>query len=187
MSRKIWHFSEKSPKILDLEYALSCTLLIMEKELTIQQVAEYTGVSAHTLRYYERIGLLDGVERASSGHRRYATKDITWIRMLRRLRETGMHIRQMQEFADLRRQGEHTLTRRLALLKAHQQEVLEHVRELEGYLTAIENKIQLYRAHIAQEREVGLDLTPAEDGVAHDKQEPLVRDADLVASHRANA
>ena len=75
----------------------------METELTIQQVATLTGLSVHTLRYYERNGLLEPVNRATNGHRRYRTEDITRIEFLTRLRTTGMPIRQMQQFARLYR------------------------------------------------------------------------------------
>src|SRR5258708_29855364 len=90
----------------------------MEEELTIQEVAARTGLSVHTLRYYERVGLLDPVGRATSGHRRYADGDLNWIAFLLHLRATGMSIRQMQAFADLRRQGEATMPERLAFLEA---------------------------------------------------------------------
>jgi DNA-binding transcriptional MerR regulator len=112
--------------------------------LTIEQVAERTGLSAHTLRYYERIGLLDPVGRATSGHRRYAAKDPVWIEFLTRLRATGMSIRHMQEFAALRRQGDATIVRRCALLEAHQQMVQTHIEELQQNLKAIRQKIEMY-------------------------------------------
>lgn len=129
----------------------------VEEELTIQQVVELTGVSAYTLRYYERIGLLDSVERASSGHRRYTEQDLAWISMLRRLRSTGMSIRKMQEFADLRRQGAQSLPQRLAFLELHQQEVLAHLRETEEHLAVIEAKIKLHRAQLARGEDIALD------------------------------
>jgi DNA-binding transcriptional MerR regulator len=112
--------------------------------LTIEQVAELTGLSAHTLRYYERIGLLDPVGRATSGHRRYVAKDLAWIEFLTRLRATGMSIRHMQEFATLRRQGDATIARRCALLEAHQQMVQTHIEELQQNLKAIRQKIEMY-------------------------------------------
>lgn len=112
--------------------------------LTIEQVAERTGLSAHTLRYYERIGLLDPVGRATSGHRRYAAKDLAWIEFLTRLRATGMPIRHMQEFAALRRQGDTTIDKRRALLEAHQQMVQTHIEELQRNLEAISQKIEMY-------------------------------------------
>lgn len=112
--------------------------------LTIEQVAERTGLSAHTLRYYERIGLLDPVSRATSGHRRYAASDLAWIEFLMRLRTTGMPIRHMQEFAALRRQGDVTIAMRRTLLEAHQQMVQAHIEELQQNLNAINQKIETY-------------------------------------------
>jgi len=112
--------------------------------LTIEQVAERSRLSPHTLRYYERIGLLDPVGRAESGHRRYATKDLAWLEFLTRLRATGMPIRHMQEFADLRRRGDTTIAERRVLLEIHQQTVQAHIEELQRNLGAITQKIEDY-------------------------------------------
>jgi DNA-binding transcriptional MerR regulator len=120
-------------------------------ELTIQQVAERTGLSAHTLRYYERVGLLDGIGRASSGHRRYTEDDLVSLSFLMRLRATGMPIRKMLEIARLRRLGPQTVPDRLALLEEHQQEVRAHMQELEQHLAFIEAKLKLYRRMLAEE------------------------------------
>jgi len=117
----------------------------MGTDLTIQQVAALTQLSEHTLRYYERIGLLDPVNRASSGHRRYSAQDIAWIEFLNRLRTTGMPIRKMQQFAELRRQGDLTVAERRMLLEAHRQEVQAHIDELQANLSEIEQKIQHYK------------------------------------------
>jgi DNA-binding transcriptional MerR regulator len=134
----------------------------MNTELTIQQVAERTGLSAHTLRYYERVGLLDMVGRASSGHRRYTEGDLSWLSFLMRLRTTGMPIRQMLEYTHLRRQGSTTSAQRLALLEEHQQAVLAHMQELEQHLAAIEAKIDYYKKLVADENEsTALDMVPA--------------------------
>src|SRR5215472_4466976 len=91
-----------------------------ETELSIQQVAELTGLSIDTLRYYERIGLIEPVSRASSGHRRYRQKDLDWIGLLINLRETGMPLAEMLHFAELRRLGDATASERLQLLEQHQ-------------------------------------------------------------------
>ena len=117
----------------------------METDLTIQQVAALTQLSEHTLRYYERIGLLDPVSRASSGHRRYSAQDIAWIEFLNRLRTTGMPICKMQQFAALRRQGDLTMAERRMLLEAHRQEVQAQIDELQANLCEIEQKIQHYK------------------------------------------
>ncbi|SRR5579883_2218949 len=123
----------------------------MEEELTIHEVAAQTGLSVHTLRYYERIGLLDPVGRASSGHRRYMASDIVWITFLQCLRKTGMSIRQMQAYAILRRQGEISIPERLAFLEEHHRQIQENMRELESYLKAIEHKIQINKNKLAEE------------------------------------
>lgn len=123
----------------------------MEEELTIHEVATQTGLSVHTLRYYERIGLLDPVSRASSGHRRYMADDIGWIAFLQCLRKTGMSIRQMQAYAALRRQSDTNVPERLAFLEEHYRQIRENMYELEGYLKAIERKIQLNKGKLAEE------------------------------------
>ena len=117
----------------------------MDTELSIQQVAAVTQLSTHTLRYYERIGLLAPIERASSGHRRYSSQDIAWINFLTRLRATGMPIREMQQFAELRRQGDRTFSQRRQLLEIHQQHVHQQLDELTRNLKVIQEKIQHYK------------------------------------------
>jgi DNA-binding transcriptional MerR regulator len=117
----------------------------MDTELSIQQVAAVTQLSTHTLRYYERIGLLAPIERASSGHRRYSSQDIAWINFLTRLRATGMPIREMQQFAELRRQGDRTLSQRRQLLEIHQQQVYQQIDDLTENLKVIREKIQHYQ------------------------------------------
>jgi len=123
----------------------------MEKAFTIQEAAARTGLSVHALRYYERTGLLPPVERVASGHRRYTADDLDWIAFLLRLRATGMSIRPMRAYADLRRQGDATASARLALLEAHHQQVREHMRDLENHLEAIEQKMHYLRNMVGDE------------------------------------
>jgi 4-carboxymuconolactone decarboxylase len=85
--------------------------------LTIAEVAAVSGLSAQTLRYYERIGLLDPAARVHGGQRRYSAIDLAWLAFLQRLRATGMPIRDMQRFAKLRRQGDETSRRAERYLK----------------------------------------------------------------------
>ena len=114
--------------------------------LSISDAAHATGLSAHTLRYYERAGLmLDRVERAPSSHRRYTEADIRWVTLLTRLRATGMPIRRIREYADLVRQGDGNEDERLALLEAHRDAVLEQLDTMRRNLEAIEHKIEIYR------------------------------------------
>lgn len=119
--------------------------MITKTEYTIQQVAEMTGLSVHTLRYYERIGLLTPVERAANGHRRYSDDTIRQIEFLNKLRATGMPIREMQRYAELAREGDITIPARYALLKAHHTDVLQQLQLLGEYLKIIEYKVALYQ------------------------------------------
>ncbi len=118
--------------------------------LTIAEAAERTGLTAHTLRYYERDGLmLRSVERASSGHRRYTDADLRWIQMVTRLRATGMPIRDVRRYAALVREGSGNEAERLALLLAHREVVERQLAEVTGHLRAIDHKIGLYESAVA--------------------------------------
>ena len=113
--------------------------------LTIAEAAEQTGLTVHTLRYYERDGLmLRAVERAPSGHRRYSEQDVTWIRLITRLRATGMPIRDVRRYAALVRQGHGNEAERLALLLAHREVVERQLAEVTSHLRAIDHKIAIY-------------------------------------------
>lgn len=116
----------------------------MDTLLTIQQVAGKTGLSEHTLRYYERIGLIESIDRADNGHRRYTEMDIGWIEFLKCLRSTGMPVMQMKTYADLTRAGDHTIEARLALLEDHRRAVLMQIEEMRRYLAVVDHKIDYY-------------------------------------------
>lgn len=112
------------------------------------EVAERSGFSLDTLRYYERIGLLDGIERTSSGHRRFAQDDLTWLGVLRCLRDTGMPIADMRRYAERARAGEETLAERMALLVDHEARVEQHITELRAQQEHLREKIAWYRAQL---------------------------------------
>ena len=113
--------------------------------LSIAEAAEQTGLRAHTLRYYERDGLLlHPVERAPSGHRRYTDEDLRWIQMVTRLRATGMPIRDVRRCAALVRDGDGNESERLALLLSHREVVERQLAEVSSHLRAIDHKIALY-------------------------------------------
>jgi DNA-binding transcriptional MerR regulator len=112
---------------------------------SIADAAGRTGLTAHTLRYYERDGLmLAPVERASSGHRRYSERDLRWIELITRLRATGMPIRDVRRYALLVRDGAGNEAERLALLLAHREVVERQLAEVTGHLRAIDHKIAIY-------------------------------------------
>ena len=113
--------------------------------LTVQEAADKTGLSAHTIRYYERIGLILSVERATNGHRRYTADDIGWIEFLKCLRSTGMPISEMQRYVELQQEGDSTLHDRLELLEVHRRRLMARMQELDGFLERIEGKINYYQ------------------------------------------
>jgi DNA-binding transcriptional MerR regulator len=130
--------------------------------LTIQEVARAFGLSVHTLRYYERIGLIHRVARARSGHRRYTEADGHWLAFLNKLRATGMRIRDMQAYATLQRQGDGSLARRVAMLEALRDQTEARVAELTENLKLVRFKIETYTAQLGrQRRQAGPRAAPA--------------------------
>ncbi len=118
--------------------------------LTPAEMAERTGTTIDTLRYYERERLITGVARAASGHRRYSEADAGWIEVLRCLRLTGMSIQQMRHFAELGQQGQHTEPERYRLLTDHRELVLAQIAELHDALVVLDKKTAIYRAALQQ-------------------------------------
>ncbi len=113
--------------------------------LTIAEAAEQTGLTAHTLRYYERDGLMrTPVRRSASGHRAYDEADLAWITLISKLRATGMPIRDVKRYADLVRAGAGNEDERLDLLRAHRERVLRQLDEVRDHLSAIDHKVELY-------------------------------------------
>ena len=124
-------------------------MVTMSTELTVAEAAAEAGVSAHTLRYYERAGLLARVDRNGAGHRRFTAEDIEWVVMVTRLRATGMPIRAIREYAELVRAGDGNEAERLALLEAHRERVLEQLASMQRNLELVDYKIGLYRDRLA--------------------------------------
>jgi DNA-binding transcriptional MerR regulator len=123
--------------------------MVTAEALSISDAALITGLSTHTLRYYERAGLmLDPVERAPSSHRRYTDSDIRWVELLTKLRSTGMPIRRIRDYAELVRAGDGNEVERLTLLEGHREAVLEQLDAMHRNLAAIELKIELYRERL---------------------------------------
>jgi DNA-binding transcriptional MerR regulator len=126
---------------------------IQKEKLTIQEVSEATGLSAHTLRYYERIGLIHPIEREDNTRRIYTEQDVGWIDFLLKLRATGMSIKEMQTYAELQRQGDITLPQRVEMLKSLRHSVEARMSELNEHLKLICYKIEIYE-QIVNEKEL---------------------------------
>jgi DNA-binding transcriptional MerR regulator len=112
--------------------------------LGIAQAASMIGLTAHTLRYYERIGLAAPPPRGPDGRRRYTESNLDWLRLITRLRSTGMSIATMCRYAELVRQGPATVAERHQLLQAHRDGVARRIVELQQDLAIIDGKIGTY-------------------------------------------
>ena len=119
--------------------------------LSIADAARYSGVSVHTLRYYERAGLLATIPaRTSGGTRRYYAEDLKWIRVCTRLRATGMSTALIRRYAELVQAGAGNEQERLEIFEAHRAKVLEQLAVLTENLSLIDHKIDVYQRRIAE-------------------------------------
>ena len=116
---------------------------------TIGEAASKCGLSQHTLRWYERIGLLGHIERGSDGRRRFSDGDLDWLSLLTKLRATGMPVRDMQRYAELVRSGAGH-AERLDLLKRHREEVRRALASQRETLKLLEAKIGSYERRLAE-------------------------------------
>ncbi|MFC5473898.1 MerR family transcriptional regulator [Paraherbaspirillum soli] len=118
----------------------------MNTAISIQQAAAATGLSVHTLRYYERIGLIDPVSRLDNQHRLYREDDMRWIAFLLKLRATGMSIQQMLRYAELRRSGDDldSVSERKAMLVQHTAALEAELLVLQETLTVLHGKVAMY-------------------------------------------
>ena len=113
-------------------------------DYSIEEAAGLTGLTKHTLRYYEREGLLPPIAKASSGHRRYTDDDIGWVRFLQLLRATGMPIREAKEFVTLTWAGDHTIPQRVEVLTAYRAALVERMAQDAEHLEILNRKVDFY-------------------------------------------
>jgi DNA-binding transcriptional MerR regulator len=116
---------------------------------TIGEAAAKCGLSQHTLRWYERIGLLGAIERGADGRRRFSDGDLDWLSLLTKLRATGMPVRDMQRYAELVRSGAGQ-AERLELLKRHREQVRRAIAAQRECLRLLDTKITYYGICLAE-------------------------------------
>ena len=112
---------------------------------TIRTMAARCGMTTHTLRYYERVGLIQPVGRARNGHRRYSDADEAWLNFLHCMRATNMPIREMQRYAALRERGDDTSLDRRKILEEHRATIAAQIVALEKAHALLNHKIENYR------------------------------------------
>jgi DNA-binding transcriptional MerR regulator len=117
------------------------------KTYTIQEAAKEMQVSAHTLRYYEKIGLLHPIPRSGIGHRYYVEEDLGWIYWLKLLRDSGMPIQTMKVYVSLTRSGEATIQERCGILEEHRNILRGKIANLERCPDKITKKVEFYQGY----------------------------------------
>ena len=111
---------------------------------SIHEVCERTGLTAHTLRYYEKEKLLPSVGRSAGGFRQYTDEDMESLTMICCLKNTGMSLQDIARFMELTREGDQTLRERCELLKRHRERVLERMQEMQRHLEKVSCKVEYF-------------------------------------------
>ncbi|MBN6068400.1 MerR family transcriptional regulator [Aggregatibacter actinomycetemcomitans] len=112
---------------------------------TTAQAAQKMGISAHTLRFYDKEGLLPNVGRDEHGNRRFTDNDLQWLSLLQCLKNTGMSLKDIKRFAKCTTIGDSTIEERLALFENQTQNVKQQISELKRYLSLLEYKVAFYQ------------------------------------------
>ncbi|SEC44388.1 MerR family transcriptional regulator [Paenibacillus sp. GP183] len=111
---------------------------------TINEVANKFGLTAHTLRFYDKEGLLPFIARNKSGNRMFTELDLNWVAMICCLKDTGMPIKDIKQYTDWCTQGSETIDSRKTMLTAHRNQVLKQIDDLKNNLELIDSKIAIY-------------------------------------------
>jgi DNA-binding transcriptional MerR regulator len=147
----------------------------ISRGLTIGQVAERTGLSVHTLRFYEREGILaNPVQRGPGGHRVYSEDDVDWLTVCTILRGSGMPIPQIARYTALVRAGDGNEPERLALLSRHREQVTAQMTQLTRCLDLINFKVGVYEDILAQSTAAGGDQVHDQDQGERNRPLPAV-------------
>ena len=125
--------------------------------MNIKEFSKISGISAHTLRYYEKIGIFQKVNRNVSGHRDFTENDILWAEFIVRLKDTGMPLEQIKQYAALREQGARTANTRMNLLKVHANVLKKKILEEKRHLNKINEKIKYYEKIISDKNPLDLE------------------------------
>ena len=124
---------------------------VTNNAISIGELSRRSGLSTHTLRFYEAEGILKPAGRTASGHRQYHGDDVLWLEFVLRLKLTGMPLAEIKQYAALRWQGEKTLQPRLTMLKLHRERLVTKIDELSTYAIVLDDKIRTYRKMLAKQ------------------------------------
>jgi DNA-binding transcriptional MerR regulator len=111
----------------------------------ISEISERSGLSIHTLRYYEKAGLLNSIARDASGRRVFSRLDLEWLTWIQRLKSTGMPLKDIKRFAELRLLGDQSFPDRKIMLQEHAEQLRKDIRRRQEELAIVDYKIQAYQ------------------------------------------
>lgn len=123
---------------------------------TMKEVAEELDLSNDTIRYYERIGLLQ-VPRDKNGYRQFDQQSIDWLFLVKMLRKSGMSIESLVDYVDLVRQGDCTIAARKAILQEQEERLKEQIAQQEAVLEMLSHKVTTYDSHLLRFEQEHLD------------------------------
>ncbi|MFC6177526.1 MerR family transcriptional regulator [Companilactobacillus huachuanensis] len=124
---------------------------------SIGEVAEKTGLSSYTLRYYDKEGLMPFVHRGNGGRREFTEDDMDFVDLISCLKETGMSLKEIKEFINMSMEGNNTLEARLAMFKRQRDEVMKQIEQSQRYLEKLDHKVKYFEAACSNGSEEGLE------------------------------
>jgi DNA-binding transcriptional MerR regulator len=137
---------------------------VKKMKYTINEVADKFSLSAHTLRYYDKEGLLPFISRDKSGNRVFTELDLIWVALICCLKNTGMPIKEIKQYSDWCTQGSRTIDERKAMLIAHRSQVLKQIEDMKKDLELIDSKIATYEdPELARRMDEHLEKTTTEN------------------------
>lgn len=120
---------------------------------SIHEVSKKTGLTDHTLRYYEKVGILVDISRTQGGVRQYSDADLESLNLICCLKNTGMPLQEISRFLELTRKGDRTLKERVELLRAHREIVRDQMKETKKYLDKVTQKLDIFSEKLREYEE----------------------------------
>ncbi len=117
----------------------------MKTTFSSKEVAAETGMSVHTLRYYEQLGLIQGIQRDVNGYRLYTESDIKWFQVIGHFRDMGLPIKEMQTFQSMPKNSPGSATARREFMEEYRIKVIEQLEELQSTLQKVDRKIDFFK------------------------------------------
>lgn len=118
--------------------------MVQDVGYSIQIMASRCGMTAHTLRYYERVGLIQPVRRGQGGQRRYSDQDEEWLKFLKSMRATHMSIREMRRYAMLREGGKNGVDEQRRILENHRASLEARMADLQNARAVLTDRIEQF-------------------------------------------